>query len=309
MSARLKLWLRLTISAGLLTAVFVWIDPILILRALVGINPVLLFAALALVPVNIGIGIAVWLWLLRAIDNRISTRDAVASVLAGHTMALFTPARLGEIGARLIHHSDTARVNVAMAYAAEAVFRMATATLGGAAALYYLSFTGLLSASMWWWLATGALLAGIIASSLGLSARHLGVARIPESIQRKLSLFRELSVGRACTVWLLTASRYTIAVGQFTILLFGTGISESVLNLGSGASFVLLAKSWIPNILFLDLGVREGAAAFVFNQMGDFGAAATAAAIGLYALNVVLPALVGIPFASAKKSTRESVQS
>ncbi|MCH8277185.1 MAG: hypothetical protein IIA50_06590 [Bacteroidetes bacterium] len=84
-------------------------------------------------------------------------------------------------------------------------------------------------------------------------------------------------------------------IAQLSLLMVGFGVTADRLHIVAGSGFVFLVKWTVPNLFFTDLGIREGAAAFVFEQMGGFGGAAVSAALCLYAINLVIPALLGVP--------------
>ena len=62
-----------------------------------------------------------------------------------------------------------------------------------------------------------------------------------------------------------------------------------------GVALVFFAKSAIPQVTLGDLGVREGAAVFFLGAYGVEAGAAFDAALALFAMNLLLPAVVGAP--------------
>jgi hypothetical protein len=61
-----------------------------------------------------------------------------------------------------------------------------------------------------------------------------------------------------------------------------------------GVALVFFAKSAVPSVTLGDLGVRESAAVFFLGFYGVAEAAAFNASLGLFAVNILLPALAGL---------------
>ena len=56
------------------------------------------------------------------------------------------------------------------------------------------------------------------------------------------------------------------------------------------------APRGVPTVTLLDLGIREGAAVYFLGQLGYAEAAAFNAAFLLFCINLLVPAVVGLPF-------------
>ena len=104
MKPSIKAGLRILFSALLFAFLVWWIQLDSILVAMRSAEPLFLGAALLLLPLNLGSSVLMWWLLLRAIDPNTTLRSAVAAVFAGYSLALFTPARLGDAGARIYYH-------------------------------------------------------------------------------------------------------------------------------------------------------------------------------------------------------------
>jgi hypothetical protein len=98
--------------------------------------------------------------------------------------------------------------------------------------------------------------------------------------------------------------RYGVYVAQFVCLsrAFAPEASLALLGLAGGALFFV--KFLVPSFTLMDLGVREGAAAFLFQAVGLSALAGLNAALLLFVLNLVLPSAVGVPFAWNLLSSR-----
>ena len=83
--------------------------------------------------------------------------------------------------------------------------------------------------------------------------------------------------------------------GQFVLLAHALAPEAASRALWAGVALVFFAKSAIPQVTLGDLGVREGAAVFFLGAYGVAPAAALDASLALFALNLVLPSLAGVP--------------
>lgn len=291
--------IQIALSIALLGALFYAVEPGFIADALLGAEPAGVMTALALVPLNIILTITIWWIFLTLIDSRISFRSASEAVMMGYALAVVTPARVGEIGARIYYHRALGKARLLAAFAVQGLYRTALYFGGGSIAVYYAIRSGLLDSAIWTPISVVALTGTIIIVLVGLVPRILisVVSRLPYSAKARpaLDFVDRLSGRTTALLFVLSAARYLTTLSQFSILFRATGVHAEMPILMSGAGFVFFIKSFVPNLFFTDLGIREGAAVLFFQSLGEFGPEAVAAALGLFGLNAVLPALFGIP--------------
>src|SRR5690606_34279089 len=92
----------------------------------------------------------------------------------------------------------------------------------------------------------------------------------------------------------LSALRYGVFSTQFVLLIQAFAPGASWGGAYAGVVLVFFAKSAIPAITLGDLGVRESAAVFFLGAYGIAEAAAFNASLGVFAVNILLPALSGL---------------
>jgi len=296
-------WIQALFSAVLLGALFFWIDPQDLYASFGRVDALSLVAAASLLPINIGLGMLIWGILVRTLEPDAPRRAIISGVLAGYTLGFFTPARVGELFARYAHHAGYGSVRLTVAYATEGLFRISVATFTGGIALSILQNQHVFSGTAWTLIAIFTLSLGSTLSVLAVGVVSSDRLPIPRFLRDKWSTIHRLSRKKGLRIWILVLTRYTVALAQFTLVFLGAGISVSRLTAASGASFTLLAKTWVPGMFLMDLGIREGAAAFVFERAAGAGAAAAAAALCVFGINVVLPAIAGIPFVLKGRQT------
>jgi uncharacterized membrane protein YbhN (UPF0104 family) len=306
----LKTAIQVVLSIALLSALFFLIDPGQIADALLHADSSRVIATLLLVPVNVFLTIVVWWILLKLIDNTITLRSASLAVMAGYALAVVTPARIGELGARVYYHRELGKKRLVGAFAVQGIYRTALYFLGGTIAIYYATRTGFLDASLWIPVAMVAFAGTSLFVVAGLNPGIIVslMSRIPfiSGFSLSLDFVDKLSGRTTWKLFIVSSIRYLTTISQFSLMLYAMGIRVGSPVLMSGSGFVFFIKSFVPNLFFTDLGIREGAAAFFFQSMGNFGPEAVAAALGLFAINAVLPAIAGIPALWSKPESGES---
>jgi uncharacterized membrane protein YbhN (UPF0104 family) len=295
----IRIAIQIALSVGVLRALFFLVDPRLIADALLGAERASVMIALLLVPVSILLTILVWWTLLRLISTEITFRSASAAVMAGYTLALLTPARVGEAAARIYYHRELGKGRLLGAFAVQGIYRTALYAGGGGVAIYYAMQVDMLSRTIWIPVLVFGMCVTLVLVTLGMRPRvilaTLGWLPFLSKSRAYLDFLTRLSGSSATQLFALSTLRYAVTISQFTLLFKATGVVAATPILLSGAGFVFFIKSFIPNLLFTDLGLGEGAAALFFQSLGDYGPAAVAAALGLFGLNAVLPAMAGLP--------------
>ena len=256
-------------------------------------------AALALVPVNVGLETYRWWRLVRRLAPGVRYRDALRAVVGSYPLGLLTPGRVGDYVGRALYLRDVpAGASAALTFGE----RMATLTAclaGGLVALgpYLAAQVG---ASALWpavtsvgLLATGALVVLISFPSLAQTTLSTVVPWAP--VRRAASAFGQIPQEEGVVLLALSAVRYVVFSGQFVLLAHALAPEAAVSGLWAGVALVFFAKSAIPQVTLGDLGVREGAAVFFLGAYGVAPAAALDASLALFALNLVLPSLAGVP--------------
>lgn len=100
--------------------------------------------------------------------------------------------------------------------------------------------------------------------------------------------------------WPLLKKHSAISFAQMIVLMLQFSLLIAAFNEGFHFEYIIMSilvmfsKSFVPPISIADLGFREGFAVYYFGMIGIEKAAAFNAAIGLFVLNVVLPAVIGL---------------
>lgn len=265
-----------------------------------GAQPLWILAALALMPFNIGLEAYRWHRLVVKVAPEITYRQSLAAVFSGYPLGLVTPARAGEYLGRAFYLPYEGKLELVALTFAERMATLACILVAGLFALGpFLLLQGHLPHLAW---------AALFASATAGTAGCLLLALQPRLARRVLTLLLPVRRARRVLAVLgrfdrhdargllgLSALRYAIFLTQFVLLVFAFEPGVAWLPVAVGVSLVYFAKSAIPSFTLGDLGIREGAAVYFLGALGIAAAAAFEASLVLFGINLLLPALIGLP--------------
>lgn len=262
-----------------------------------------LIMTLILLPINWLLETQKWRVLMSPVTNLPLWRSFRA-ILAGVTVSIFTPNRVGEYGGRILMISPR--------YNWHAVVATFVGSLSQLTALLTCGLIGLLYFS-WRFLEVDVLvLQGVFllgASLLGLmlfSFFNIDLVipffkRIPllKPFKKRLRFLRVLkkySVSLLSKALLLSFLRYLTYSVQFFFLLRFFGIPAPFLEALAGIGTVFLVQTSVPLPPVMGLLTRGQVALFVWKFFGGNEISVLASTYLLFVINLVLPALLGAVF-------------
>ncbi|MEM1096246.1 MAG: lysylphosphatidylglycerol synthase domain-containing protein [Bacteroidota bacterium] len=298
-------WLRLAgklmLTAALLAGLAWYVDADALWQTLVGANRAVVALAAALVPARIGLEWWIWHRLVARLEPAVAPRATLGSLLCGYTLAVFTPARIGELAARAYFLPLPDRFAVGSLTFLQGMLTQVLALVLGviAAADFVLRSTPAPMAL--WILALGysvGLLALFVPVFVFPKAVHRWLVRwqrLPKLVQR-LAFMQHFPVATIMPLVGLSAVRFAVLTAQFVLLARALDPAVGFAPLAVAVVLVYWALYVLPPITLSDLGLREGAAVFFLGVAGVASAAAMGASLLIFGLNVLAPALLGIPF-------------
>jgi uncharacterized membrane protein YbhN (UPF0104 family) len=264
-------------------------------------QPLWILAALALMPFNIGLEAYRWHRLVRRLAPETTYRTSLAAVLSGYPLGLVTPARAGDYAGRALYLSYPRKGElVALTFAERMATLACTLVVGLVAMVPFLLTQSDLPGAAWATLFGAAALGtvGFVFLLLhpGVASRFLTSLLPFRSVRRLLTVLDRFDRNDARSLLLLSGLRYGIFSLQFVLLVVAFEPAAPWLAVAIGVALVFFAKSAIPSFTLGDLGIREGAAVFFLGALGIASAAAFEASLVLFGINLLLPALIGLPF-------------
>jgi uncharacterized membrane protein YbhN (UPF0104 family) len=296
---RWLLWTGKGLLAGLLLFLLIHnVDTTAIMRAWSVASPIYIAAALSLLPLNIWLQYRKWALMLRRVYPDVRDGDIRGSLLIGFSFGLVTPARIGEFGGRAISVRD-AKPSVLMGLTA--VDKLSTMAVTVGVGLPGVLLYGLLHPFMDRVLLV-AVFAGTVATGLlvvSALSRLRGRAWHAEhwagrTYRRMTTAMQTLDASTVRIMLLLSVMFYFTFLVQFFLLLSAFG-PVSLFSALAGISTIMLIKTIVPPVTLGELGIREGTAVIVLSHAGVLAAAALSASLLLFVVNLLIPALIGLP--------------
>ena len=242
--------------------------------------------AVILLPLNVLMQIYRWSFILKTAGIRASVKDITKSILVGLTLGLITPGRIGEVG-RALYIPSSSTIHIGGLILLEKVFSLFTVLI-----------TSAISILLWGNEAVGVL---IIIVTLFV-ALHLNLVR---ALLSRLSFLlpyghrvAELWTGWACFNRRQIVSLLAISMGFFLIVylqffILISAFQHIAVSTGLISIPLIIAVNSIP-ITIAGLGLREGAAVFFLSRFGVPEASALNSALLLFALDLLIPGLLGL---------------
>ncbi len=261
-----------------------------------------LAAALALLPLNVGLEAVRWGRLVQRVVPGVRMRDAVLAVVGAYPMGLLTPGRVGDfVGRAAFLPGVSAGTSAALTFG-ERMATLLCCLAGGLAALAVNPAAEAAPAAAWTAVGVWAALAAAVLAAAFVSPRRTGrllAAAVPvRAVRTALAAFEQVPRGESAVLVALSFARYAVFSAQFALLVHAFAPGAAWGGVVAGVAVVYLLKSALPQVTLGDLGVREGVAVFVLAGAGVAPAEALNASLAVFVVNLVLPALAGVPMLS-----------
>lgn len=301
MSRRTLLILRL--SVFVVACAFLWMrfsgDPghALALRNVLekGALPwATLVPVLALMVLNWGLEAWKWHWLMRPVQP-IGYARAMAATVAGTSIGLITPNRVGEFAGRVLFLDPEHRIQGGFATLLGSIAQFVVTLLVGGL-LLGMGLWSPLEASpvhVWRVLLWCALLIGLAAVFLYFNPKALArlLLAVPGlwRFERHAHVLDAFTTAQLTRVFLLSLARYAVFTAQFCIVLGALAQVPAMAALRA-VPVVFLLTTLVPTMALTELGVR-GSVALAFIP-GD-AAGVLASTVLIWTINLALPAIFG----------------
>ena len=271
---------KLAVTAVLLGWLVNHLEPSSIYTSVLETEPLWLAAALVVGVPGFCVQWLKWHQLLRSRVDGIDPSNSLQSLFIGYAFGILSPGRLGELGRGMFLGHDRMEMLVLAVLDRSTAFA-ATTLLAGIGLVVIAPGCGLLWLGIW---------AAALAALLCFAAKFGSLLGRVWGGERVSNIVAEIpgSQWTRMTIWSLV---FQLAVcAQYYLLLRSWGTFE--LTVLAGIPLIFGIKTLLP-IGIMDIGVREAAAVFVFEFMELDPVPAFGAAIVLFAINVLIPALVG----------------
>jgi uncharacterized membrane protein YbhN (UPF0104 family) len=262
-----------------------------------------LWAAVILVFVNWGIEGRKWQLLLQPLE-KISFLNAFRSVLAGCSITMLTPNRVGEYGGRILYVSEDNRLDAIPLTILGSVSQLFITLLMGTAGLLYFKMIGT-EIQLMSYLPTYTLdillylsiIATIILFLLylrvGLLVKFLGKIAFLKKIVSHIVLLNTFSRKQLLRILFLSFLRYTVFILQYILLLQALQVHIDFVTCFGLITIFYLLMAVAPTIGFTEIPIRASASVALLQLYSTNVIGIQAASFGIFIINLVLPAVAG----------------
>jgi len=267
-----------------------------------------LAAVLVLLPLN---------WLLEAVKwgmltsniQKITLKTSIIAVLAGVSTGFFTPNRVGEVVGRMMYlNAGNRKAGVAMGVLNSLTQNMVMVMCGVPACIVYFSSGASVPelAAETYLMMIGAflLLFGMLYFSLPKLSRYLVQANLAATVSSFTAGFTAYTRGDLLLIFGVSLLRYFVFCTQFFFMLRFFGIQLQPLEALIAIPVNYLFVTFSPSLAFSEAAVRSSYAVLVIGSYSTQVVNIALAGVCIWAINFVIPMLVGSAVVVGKKSGR-----
>ncbi|MBC7868325.1 MAG: flippase-like domain-containing protein [Gloeobacteraceae cyanobacterium ES-bin-316] len=279
-------------------------------------NPVFWFV-LFLMIVNYGIEARKWQLLLKPLE-KFSLIKAFKSVLAGCSITMLTPNRIGEYGGRILFVQEPNRLRAISLTILGSISQLLVTILMGTLGLIVLTFFSEKDAAVFSFfppLFSNTLLFLCIVLSILFLMFYLRIGWLIHLMQKQKFLAKPLKYVRLLDqfsgkqllrILFLSLLRYMAFILQYMLLLSVMEVGISLLLSFWLLTIFYLVMVMAPSIGFTELPLRATATVEIFKLYSSNILGIQAAALGIWLINLVLPAIIGSILILGIKITKEN---
>lgn len=274
---------------------------------------ILLLLVLLLIPINLLLESFKWKLLIAKLEQ-VSLWNALKAVLAGISVSMFMPNRVGDYLGRVFILKKANRIQATLITILGSMAQYLTTLLFGTIAVVIFIHRWLVQYHLMnIWAYSGIILSAIFVmivlvfaylnfSAFSLIMRKIS-GRVYFRIERYVEIFSRYDANILLKVLLLSIFRYFVFSFQFFVLLWMFEIRIGYVEAMIIISVIYLVMSIIPTIALSELGVRGSVSLYVFGlyyggaTLPEYsGEQIVAASSVLWFLNLAIPAVLGVLF-------------
>ncbi len=258
---------------------------------------------MVLLPLNWGLEARKWQLLIRPLE-KFSFLTAFKSVLAGCSVTMLTPNRIGEYGGRIFYVKETNRLDAIPLTILGSMSQLLVTLVMGTAGLALLKFTAserqlftfLPAYSSYLLLVTGG------CASLFLLLLYFKASVLVKLLMRikKLKRFTDhilllnsFSRKQLLRILFLSFLRYLVFILQYVLLLKVLQVHINISACFWLLSIFYLVMAVAPTIGFTELPIRAAASVEILQLYSSNIIGIQAASLGIWLINLVIPAIAG----------------
>ena len=275
-----------------------------------------LWIVVVLMFVNWGIEAKKWQLLINHLQQ-FSFHKALKSVLAGCSITMLTPNRVGEFGGRIIYVDNSNKIKAISLTIVGSISQLLVTLIMGCFGLFFLKYFSNESGNILeilpnFWQSFIMSLSVIVTSVLLVFYLRLSwivklIEKVPvlQSFIRHISVLQEFNNMQLIQILSLSCLRYLVFVLQYVLLLQVIQIHIAGLLAFMLITIFYLCMAIVPTFGFIELPVRIGASWEILKLYTTNEVGVGAVALGIWLINLVIPALIGSILILSNKIVKE----
>jgi hypothetical protein len=264
----------------------------------------MLWVVLLLMLLNYGIESRKWQLLLRPLQKLTLVR-AFKSVMAGCSITMLTPNRMGEYGGRILFVSPPHRLRAISLTILGSISQLAVTIVMGTCGLLYLKYFSVGGATIFDGmpiiLGNTLLVMSVLISifmllfywKLGWLIQLMEKAKFLTKALKYVRLLEQFTGKQLLRILFLSLFRYVVFILQYMLLLKLMNVAVPMVLCFWLLSVFYLVMAMAPTIGFIELPLRATATIEIFKWYSGNLLGIQAAALGIWMINLVLPAIIG----------------
>lgn len=303
LKSRIYFLLKLFIAISLLIYLFSFVELKNIVSTFYSSDILLLsLSVLLLIP---NIYLQYWKWRITCdkLLGEKSRRKILLSLFYGFPAAVFTPARAGEYFGRGLAFKHYHFSEIIIATAVDKIFIiLITSIIGSIGTILFISKYYQSSIFVTAPMIIVFLLLSVITVAFIFSDKEwvyklfspIFKLKLFSKIGERLLILKKLDRNFVFKMIPISTLFFFCYLLQFMILIAAFSHHFDVLNYFWAAVLIMFTKTILSPLSLGDLGVREGASIFFLTQIGETSTTAMNASLALFAINIILPSLIGL---------------
>ena len=271
-------------------------------------NVWLLILTIVLVPVNWFLESVKWKTIISPFTN-ISFRQSYKVILGGLSFGILTPSRIGEYGGRFYMMEDKDRwKTISATFVGSLSQNLVTAILGLAGATYLLFSSSIineyLATSIWYIASISIIIGALVYYRIGFIQNMVRFLpdKWAELLDQHSNFLTLLNVYILNKVLILSIIRYLVYAIQYVLLLYFFGVVIAPAEAFATVSLLFLIQTGLPFPPIFDVLARGEIALMLWSLYSDNSIGILATAFGLWVINLIIPALIGLIYVIVHKA-------
>ena len=255
--------------------------------------------------VNWGVEARKWQLLLKPVE-RMSWSKAFKAILTGVAFAINTPNRIGEYGGRILYVSSGNRIKALSLTVVGSMSQFLVTLFSGCGGLLFLlnmppSATSIAKGQsyLFWIEVMLYLVIAVCFVGLLIYFRLSWIVKLIEKVPvfskfaLHIAVLGDLNRVILIRVLSLSVTRYLVFVIQFVVMIKLMQVEVTVWQAFWLVSVVFLVLAFVPTIALVEIGLRGKVSLELFGLLSANNVGIIAATIGIWSINLVVPALLG----------------